>query len=551
MFETKRASRPWHDMNFKTTLLLLIVLLAVGGYVIYDRVSGGADKDKVESAADSKKLFDVKNKDDVNSVTIKSADGSEIVLAKTDNKWRMTKPVESAAEAWQVDSLVRDLIDLESRGQVAPSSETGLDKPKFNVELSAKGGKLIKFAVGNKTPLGDLFVRVEGHKQADVVSADVYERLGKPANELRDKQLVTVASNDIKQLTIDKDGQKLVLQKKGSAWELMEPKKLPADDSTMTDLLGAVTGLRASDWVAKDSPDVAKAMFDKPQMTVAFTIAAPATQPATTTTAPAASQPNWTTVAFGQYEDIRHQKVYARISDSQAVVKVAATPIDTLTKKPFELRDKKVLDIIPEQVSRIAILTDLPAGPAPTTKPAKKSQVNIERRKQIAAATTAPATKPVATTQPSTRAVATTQPTTGPATTQAVAKAEPPPSTWELKFDPKGEADDDAVRNLLTDLHPLRVTKYFESTPTTKPTGNYVIDITTEGPGGTPVTAYQLKLADPGGDLPLHGEYNGLSFELPRTFLTKIEGNFAKKPKAENKTPAGNPADFNLPGDNK
>ena len=50
-------------MNFKTTLLLLIVLLAVGGYVIFDRLSGGADKDKIESAADSKKLFDVKNKE--------------------------------------------------------------------------------------------------------------------------------------------------------------------------------------------------------------------------------------------------------------------------------------------------------------------------------------------------------------------------------------------------------------------------------------------------------------------------------------------------------
>jgi hypothetical protein len=465
----------------------------------------------------------------------------------------MTKPVESAAEAWQVDSLVRDLIDLESRGVVAASAETGLDKPKFNVELSAKGGKLIKFAVGNKTPLGDLFVRVEGHKQADVVSADVYERLGKPANELRDKQLVTVASNDIKQLTIDKDGQKLVLQKKGTSWELTEPKKLPADDSTMTDLLGAVTGLRASDWVAKDSPDVAKAMFDKPQMTVAFTTAEPATQPAATT-APAASRPNWTTVTFGQFEDIRHQKVYARISDSQAVVKVAATPIDTLTKKPFELRDKKVLDILPEQVSKIAILTDLPAGPAPTTKPAKKTQVNIERRKQVAAATTAPATKAAAvTTQSTTRpAVATTQPTTAPATTQAVAaKPEPPPSTWELRSDPKGDADDDSVRNLLTDLHPLRVTRYFESTPTTKPTGSYILDITTEGPGGTPVTAYQLKLTDPGGDQPLHGDYNGLSFELPRTFLTKIEGNFAKKPKVENKTPAGTPADFSLPEDNK
>ena len=88
-------------MNFKTTLILLVLLVVVGAYVAYDRYNAG-DRDKVETATDNKKLFDVKNKDDVNSLTIKSADGSEIVLTKAENKWRMTKPVESAAEAFQV-----------------------------------------------------------------------------------------------------------------------------------------------------------------------------------------------------------------------------------------------------------------------------------------------------------------------------------------------------------------------------------------------------------------------------------------------------------------
>jgi hypothetical protein len=245
--------------------------------------------------------------------------------------------------------------------------------------------------------------------------------------------------------------------------------------------------------------------------------------------------------------------VYARVSDTGAVVKVAGTPIETLTKKPIELRDKKVLDLTPEQVSRISILTDLPAGPAPTTKPAKKSQVEIERRKQVAEATTS-TTKPAAATQPTTKlvAAATTRATTSPATQPAVAEApKPPPSTWELKSDPKGDADDETVRALLADLHPLRVTKYFEALPTTRPVGHYVVQVTTEGPGGTPVNKYEVRLTDPGSDQPVIGEYNGLSFELPRTFLSKIEGNFAKKPKAEpapGKPPGLDDKTFDLPG---
>jgi hypothetical protein len=531
-------------MNFKTTLILLVLLAVVGAFVAYDKFKG--EPDESGTAVATNRLFDVKDTADVNSLTIRSTDGGDIVLSKTaDGKWRMTKPVEAAAENLQVDGLVRDLIDLESHGKTDANKETGLDKPRFNIEMGAKGGKLLKFAIGEKTQLGDMYVKVEGHDKADVVSSSVYDRLAKPANDLRDTKLVTADSPAIKQMVIESDGQpKLVLHKTGEQqWQLVEPVKLPVDASVVTDLLGAVTELRATDWIAKDSPELANAKFEKPQLTVAFTTAAPATQPATAT-APA-SQPAWTTITFGQYDTIRHLKLFARISDTKAVVKVAATPLETLSKKPIELRDKKVFDLIAEQVSKIAITTDLPAGAAPTTKPARKTEVAIERRKQLPP----PATQAAATTQ-ATSKPATTQASTAPATKPVVAEApKPPPSTWELKTDPKGDADDEQIRNLLADLHPLRASKYLESTPATKPVGNYVVKVTTEGPGGTPVTGYELKLIDPGGDRALMAEYNGLSFELPRTFLTKIEGNFAKKAKAETAKPISpEDAGFDLPG---
>src|SRR6476620_4515234 len=149
-------------MNFKTTLILLALLAVVGAFVAYDRLSG-RDKETLETSADSKKLFDVKDKDAVNSVTIKSLDDGEIVLTKVGEtgKWRMTKPVDAAAEGWQVDSLVRDLIALESKAAVDPAGK-GFEKPKCHIEIAAKGGKLLKFDVGDKTAMGDLYVKVEG-----------------------------------------------------------------------------------------------------------------------------------------------------------------------------------------------------------------------------------------------------------------------------------------------------------------------------------------------------------------------------------------------------
>src|SRR5262245_41699336 len=135
-------------MNFKTTLILLIALILVGGYIIVDRYVG-RDKEPTETS-DTKKLFDIKKAEDVTSVTIKPAEGSEVVLAKVNDKWRMTKPVDAAAEAFEVDSLVRDLVNLESTAQMDVAKAPGLDKPRYNIELSAKGGKSIRFKIGDK-----------------------------------------------------------------------------------------------------------------------------------------------------------------------------------------------------------------------------------------------------------------------------------------------------------------------------------------------------------------------------------------------------------------
>jgi hypothetical protein len=550
-------------MNFKTTVILLVLLLGAATYVVIDRIAS-RNRDTVETAPNPSRLFDVKDKDDVTSLTIKPADGSEIRLEKqADNKWRMTKPVEAPAESWQVDGLVRELVELESRREVDPVKEMGLDTPRFRIEIAAKGGKNLRLAVGDKSPLNDtVFVRVENKPKADVVPASVYEQLSKPYNELRDKQLVTTPSMQINQLVVQYASQKLTMQKRGAQWQLVEPVQMPADEAVMTDLLGAVTGLRAAEWVAKDSAEVGRAQLDKPQMTVSFTTAAPATQPATAPVTAPASQPVWTTITFGQFEDARAERVYARLSDSPAVVKVAATPLDTLRKKPLDIRDKKLLDIIPEQVSKLSIVTDVPS-PAPTTKPSKHAEVALERRKEVAPAVPAtqtvaakpagPTTKPAATqiaaTQPTTRPatqLAGTAPTTQPASTQAAA---PPPSIWVLKTPPGGDADDNAVREVLDEIHPLRVSKYLESTPTTRPAANYVLRLTTEGPGGTPVYNYQITLSDPGGEKNLIGEFNGQPFELPHTFVKRLEGDFVRKKDAQTTQPKANPADFTLPGE--
>jgi hypothetical protein len=80
-------------------------------------------------------------------------------------------------------------------------------------------------------------------------------------------------------------------------------------------------------------------------------------------------------------------------------------------------------------------------------------------------------------------------------------------------------------------LHPLRADKYIATPlPTTQPTPKYVIHISSVTPAGRNQGEYEFRLSDQA-EKPLIGEYNGLAFELPHTFLESISGDFANKPK--------------------
>src|SRR5687768_10916340 len=98
-------------MNFKTTIVLLVLLAAVGVYLLIDRMGSDKGQTDTQTTEDANALVALKA-DDVTKVTITPADGDRIVLVKKDAKWRIQEPVDAPAKGYQVDSLVQSLVDL-------------------------------------------------------------------------------------------------------------------------------------------------------------------------------------------------------------------------------------------------------------------------------------------------------------------------------------------------------------------------------------------------------------------------------------------------------
>jgi hypothetical protein len=492
--------------------------------------------------------------------------------------------VNAPADAFKVDDLVRELTDLRSTGR-ADAANKGLEQPQYVIEVTDKDGKTTRINVGSRSAVGDiLYVKLDGQDQADLVSASIVDQLEKPVSEYRKTKLLTTSNDKITGVTITHDGQTLKLTKSGEKWQVVEPKAMPGDPGQISSLLSSITNLNAVKFVSEDAKDASSYGFDKPQMTVSYTTAPPETQPTTKSSATTQPAGETTTIKFGRWEDVRKKDLYAIVSDTGPVVTVTGTTLDAFKKTPLDLRDRDVLNVDPNTVSRVSISIDKAATTQPTSQPAVKRDVVLERRSEVEqpeprvpttkpaapapagprptkaqsrvntpdgegavtlAAFAEPAAAPAAaasapTTKPS------TAPSTRPATTQAAATAPAKPQTkWLITSEPKGDANDANVQALLDSLRPLRAEKYLEKFPTTQatPAASYVLKINTRAWADEPARQYELKITDPGRDASPVGQLGDLSFEVNRMLLDKITADFTPS-----KNPPPPPPSFSLPG---
>ncbi|MDB5354369.1 MAG: hypothetical protein JWN24_822 [Phycisphaerales bacterium] len=553
-------------MNFRTTLILAVVLLGLGVFAFIatrDNANPSTTSSTDDSGKDDskgRKLFDVKA-DALDKLIIRPSDGPAIELAKSAGQWKLSQPVNWPADSFEVDRVLGAVVDLHSRGSVdldpKNSASIGLDKPRYHIEASG-GGKTVKLDVGSRAALGsDLYVRADDAKQADLVAGGTLaERLSKGtaklAESLRDKQLVTLSSVLVRQIEVDRRGGRLVMQKTGTDWSVIQPATVKADASEASSLLDPIVGLRATEFAEESAAQKSGAQLEQPRAVVWISTAAPATQPATAPAGPTTlpSSPSGvvaalqsqgtrggTVVIIGQPVDIEGEKTWVKVLDPNRPPVVAQVAFSQVSfdklhhASPLTLRDKAAVDIDPEKVRSFTLAIDHPATTQPATRPAELREFTIERRKETPAIL-GPAAPPHPATQAATTQPATTQPATQLAATQPATLPAVEPSKWFFSSGGEGNADEGQVVDLLTALHPLRAEKYIEANPTTQPAGTYTLTVHTTGSKpGESGEDFILRITDTGPTGPVIAGYKDLTFELARPFMDKLTGDFkTKKP---------------------
>ncbi len=536
-------------MNFRTTIILCVVMLLAVGYLFYDRLGNKTDQTTETSTPDTKgrKIVDVK-RDDVTRISIKQGGGT-IELSKVDGNWKITKPVNWQADSFEVGTVIDGLLELRSQGRVpsGESASTGLDKPRSVIEITTRDDKKTTLAIGKRFTLGNaLYVQVAGSDTMQLAAAGKLNDtadlpVAKIVSNLRDKSVFAgTNSMDVKQLEIKRNNATFVFNKNSAGdWQMVFPQQMPADETEVGDLVRTITGLRADSFVEASSSELANARLDQPRVTAWFSKDAPSTQPSATTTASTmpAAHTGGVSVAFGGYEfgEGSNQKVYIQVSNPAVVVKSDITQAswDKLAKSaPLDLRDRRLIDLTPGAVNSLVITSDLVATTQPTTRPASHNEVTLGRKTDSGESIKLGAAPGKGVAAPTT--------TTAPATTQASTEPALPPTHWQIRGKTPADAEEAKVETLLSALHPLRVNKYVDPAgPATRPSATHRLFVMTVAAGGETKT-YDLVFVDPGDGKPLVGTYEGLRFEVDRDLISKLEGDWKNKPKAPEPPPMPN-----------
>jgi hypothetical protein len=160
----------------------------------------------------------------------------------------------------------------------------------------------------------------------------------------RDK-VFAVTADQVRTLKVTAEGETSVLEKKGDAWQMTAPVATDADQTEVTSLLTNLSTLEINRVVDENAADLAQYGLAEPKLRVEYT----------------AEGGQAGTVAFGEKTPTQGD-MYAVKGGEKKVFLVSAFLESTFNRKPFDLRDKRIVRFERDKADGLEVTT--PAGTA-------------------------------------------------------------------------------------------------------------------------------------------------------------------------------------------
>src|SRR3954471_9502210 len=334
-------------MKTKTTLILLVLAVAVGLFIKYYE-SNLPNTDEAKRQAGNVINFE---RNDLEGIVIQNGD-DRIELKKQDQKWRLESPFKDQADRGAVENLIADL-DGWQKFESIPASEIaknknlldeyGLSKGKLKLKLLGKGAPP-EITFGNDAALqGKMYVRVGDSGDVIVAGQSVRNDIAKKPEDFRDKKLTDLTTAQVVRALVKTAAGEMEFEKKADQWEIVKPLRARGDDQKIADLLSQVTTAQIQQFVAEDRGDLRPYGLAEPRGSVTLFTADDKTGQTLQIGGPA-----------GAAEKDKDQ-VYVRFTARSAVYTLPKKIEEILALKPADLRDRHLVRIDTNILDRITI----------------------------------------------------------------------------------------------------------------------------------------------------------------------------------------------------
>jgi hypothetical protein len=208
------------------------------------------------------------DRDQVTTITLEHAGSPAVTLTKSGADWRLSAPIQTAADLDSVNTLLSRLSGEQMKSIVAGDSgepsaaelrKYGLDKPQATVTLGA-GSTRASLALGAKTDAGTLYARDLSRPLVFTVDSTLATDLDKKPQDLRVKDIFAFRSYSALGIDVTRAGTTYSFAKSTGkpaegqttatdVWKETKPEAKDVNTTGFTDFLNSISSLRASSFV--------------------------------------------------------------------------------------------------------------------------------------------------------------------------------------------------------------------------------------------------------------------------------------------------------------
>jgi hypothetical protein len=261
-------------MRFKGTWILLIICLALGGYLYFYEIKGGEQREKAR--ASEKQLWKLESKA-IQKIELLSSGERIAVERKGENDWAITLPRPLEADTGELNRLADSAAEIKSESvlveKATDSAKFGLDPARSSLKVKAEGGKEFEIFFGDKNPAGNsTYARMSGRDEIFLISSSLSGVFDKSLDALRNHSILRFDTSEVRTLTLkNPKGTISLFKDSGDRWWIEGDGKIAADAPDVRGILNALSLGRIPEFFDEDPGDYVDLDLDNPFIDVSLT----------------------------------------------------------------------------------------------------------------------------------------------------------------------------------------------------------------------------------------------------------------------------------------